>query len=298
MTMDFSGIDAYAEHLRTHGRKESTIREVTFTLKQLMKILEKGGRTTDLSRLTIDDVHYIHTMSQHLKDSTLSGRMRVLSRYSIWTGGTDWGKKLDILYNRSEADRVWITLEDLNKLFGKAGPTDRMILTLGAFLGLRRNEMVSIQDEDVDLRSRTLLIHGKGHGVQGLVVKMDLPPDVAAEIEAYRKAKRIRNIEPNDFLLQSDNFSKTSKVSAHTIGIRLTKLGAECGVKVTPHSLRRLYATTLVHEVGADLETVKELMRHASITTTMKCYVKPDPRQRRTAQAGLMNVMKGALESF
>lgn len=51
-------------------------------------------------------------------------------------------------------------------------------------------------------------------------------------------------------------------------------------------------------QVGADLETVKELMRHASITTTMKCYVKPDPRQRRTAQTGLMNVMKGTLESF
>lgn len=46
----------------------------------------------------------------------------------------------------------------------------------------------------------------------------------------------------------------------------------------TPHKLRHWFGTTLLHD-GADLLTVKELLRHASVSTT-QVYVKiPDARR-------------------
>lgn len=298
MTLDYADVEAYAAHLREHGRKESTIRSDTGELRRMKRILHEGGRTTSLDDLTIEDVRYIIAASGTVKDNTIAQRIRVLSRYSIWRGGTDWGKKLDILYNREEPDRVWINLAQFGKLYKAAGPTDRMILVLGAFLGLRRAEMCKLQDSDIDLKARTVIVHGKGHGESGLVVRMNIPPEVATEIERYRHEKAERGIAPTGFLLQSDVLTRTPSLCPGSISARIAALGEACDVRVTPHSLRRLYATTLVHEVGADLETVRELMRHANISTTLKCYVKPDPRKQIAASATLMSIMAGAIESF
>ncbi len=298
MTIDFADVEAYAAHLREHGRKESTISEVEDELRRMKRLLNEGGRTASLDDIGIDDVRYLIAAFGAVKDNTVAQRIRILSRYSIWSGGTDWGKKLDILYNREEPDRVWIDLKQFGTLYKAAGPTDRMILVLGAFLGLRRAEMSKLKDDDIDLKARKMTVHGKGHGSQGLVVRMTIPPEVAMEIERYRREKAERGIAPTGMLLQSDIHTKSEGLSPGCISARISELGKSCGIHVTPHALRRLYATTLVHEVGADLETVRELMRHANIATTLKCYVKPDPRKQVAASATLMSIMTGAIESF
>ncbi len=298
MTLDYADVEAYASHLKEHGRKDSTILTDAGDLKLMKRLLHEAGRTSSLDDITIDDVRYLIAAFGDVKDNTVAQRIRILSRYSIWRGGTDWGKKLDILYNREEPDRVWIDLKQFGTLYKAAGPTDRMILVLGAFLGLRRAEMCKLRDDDIDLKARKVTVHGKGHGEQGLVVRMPIPPEVAAEIERYRREKAERGIPPSGFLLQSDVLTRTPSLCPGSISARVSELGKKCDIKVTPHSLRRLYATTLVHEVGADLETVKELMRHANISTTLKCYVKPDPRKQMAASATLMSIMADAIESF
>ena len=50
---------------------------------------------------------------------------------------------------------------------------------------------------------------------------------------------------------------------------------------MTTHSLRRFYATTLHYDVGADIITIRDLMRHADAATTMRCYIEAfDERQK------------------
>ena len=60
------------------------------------------------------------------------------------------------------------------------------------------------------------------------------------------------------------------------------RLAKSVGVEATCHSLRRLFATNLYYGVdgsgGCDLATLKDLMRHASVNTTLSCYI--DVRER------------------
>ena len=84
----------------------------------------------------------------------------------------------------------------------------------------------------------------------------------------------------------------TSTMSQH-----IRRIGRDAGFRLTCHSLRRLYATTLVNEVGAELDTVRRLMRHSDISTTVRCYVQADPTKMRKATRGLMDFFSDALEA-
>lgn len=61
------------------------------------------------------------------------------------------------------------------------------------------------------------------------------------------------------------------------------RAGSAAGVEVSPHTLRRLYATTLA-DAGVPLETIARMMRHENPATTLRCYLKADPRRMDEAQ--------------
>lgn len=69
-------------------------------------------------------------------------------------------------------------------------------------------------------------------------------------------------------------------------GVRkaLERTAGPLGIDMSPHSLRRLYAMTLA-DAGVPLETIARMMRHENPATTMKCYLRADPRRMADAQA-------------
>ncbi len=295
-TADYSEVEWYIGYLRDHSRRPTTLRNTEIALKHMMDVLAEDGRPNQMALLTDEDVEWL-ARTLKVKESTLAEYIRLLSRMSIKMGGTDWGKRLDILFNRTDPDRVWITVEQFAVLHSQAGATDRMILILGACMGLRRMEIAGLRDGDVDLYTMKMVIRGKGHGPEGLVSVMDIPEEVAEEILAFRRYKASHHNPPeddDDHLVQTVYHGRWSSVSPSTINKRVSALGKRCGIKVTVHSLRRLYARTLTEEVGADYDTVRRLMRHADISTTLRCYIEANPVKMRQAQAGLMGVYRRA----
>ncbi len=291
-------VDWYLQYLRDHGRRPLTIENEGILLRHLIDILRAGGKPTKMSKIHLEDVAWLASQL-HVKESTQAEYIRAFSRMSVRLGCSDWGKLLDILYNRPEPIRVWISLQDYATLYKAAEPWDRMMIVLGGFMGLRRMEIANLRDDDIDLKRRIMTVRGKGHGPDGLVSEMDIPEDVVREIESYRayKSSHFRPAQGDDVgrLIQVPRWGRWVSVEPVTVSQRIKNLGDSEGIKVTTHALRRLYATTLVNIVEADLDTVRRLMRHADISTTVRCYVAADPTKKREAQAGLMSVLAEAL---
>ncbi len=298
MTVDFTEMEQYLTYLTEHGRKDPTLRTVRMTLTRLLKKLDEAGRPTSMDDVTLDDAIWLYS-SLDVRESARYEYMRIFSRMSVFYDHADWLRKMDILHNRPEPVRVWITLEDFAAMYRIAEPWDRMILVLGGFMGLRRTEIANLLDKDIDLRRRKMIVHGKGHGKDGLVIEMDIPEDVVREIESFRayKATHLDPAQGDDVghLIQVPKWGRWVGLKTNALGRHIDRLGERVGIKATTHSLRRLYATTLVNDVGADVDTVRRLMRHADVSTTLRCYVHADPTKQLAAQGDLMSVYSRAL---
>ena len=132
--------------------------------------------------------------------------------------------------------------------------------------------MMAIRDDDIE--RGVLTVHGKGHGLDGLVAYMQIPAPVERAIAEYRASMRGKGRRGDDHLLQAVARDHVLRgVTPSRISNSITDLGKSIGVRITTHSLRRYFATTLYYSTGCDLQTVRRLMRHADVSTTLRCYV-------------------------
>jgi site-specific recombinase XerD len=168
-----------------------------------------------------------------------------------------------------------------------AGRRDFAILQMLYSTGLRVSELANLNRESIDLKRREFMIRGKGRKQRIVFVT----PLAAEAVEKYLLL-RDDNFEPL-FLsggrgrkLDQDLSSEARAVSSggakgdilkgekkrlttRSIQNLVAKYARKAGIikKVTPHTLRHSFATTLLQN-GADIRSVQEMLGHASITTT------------------------------
>lgn len=145
---------------------------------------------------------------------------------------------------------------------------DRAILELLFSTGLRVSELCSLT-RDIDLSTDELSIVGKGKKVRVVFIS-----DHAKKILKEYLAKR-KDLDDALFIQLSKNGKITQKRKG---SLALTKRSIErivkqCAIKagiskkVTPHTMRHMFATDLLSN-GADLRSVQALLGHANIGTT------------------------------
>ena len=269
--VDMKETDQWLDHLRENNRKECTLRTHRSNVRRCLLYLYAGLRPTDAESITVDDIQYLWR-TLPVKEEVRRQYLRSLSGMIEYHTGTDLVKHADILYNRESRERVFITDEDFRRAYAAADPFEKLILCLGAYMGLRRSEMVSIRDGDMD--RGTLTIHGKGHGNDGLVAYMNMPAPVLRAIDEYRASDLGGGRRGDDRLLQRRCRDGVLRgVTPSRVTCTVSDLGMRAGVRMTTHSLRRYFATTLYYSTDCDLQTVRKLMRHADVSTTLKCYV-------------------------
>lgn len=139
---------------------------------------------------------------------------------------------------------------------------NRLIVLLLYSTGMRRAELIQLKDSDVDLRSGTLRILGKGNK-ERLVPLLD---SLKGLIEAYI------NLRDAQFKSALTSFFVTDKgklLYPEFVYRLINSYLKEVSVKQkkSPHMLRHTFATHLLNR-GADLNTVKELLGHSSLAST------------------------------
>lgn len=285
-------LDGYLSSLRMSGRKESTIYTYRMNIIQCVRALESVGRWSSVAEITPDDIRILWRVLP-VREAVRQTYLRNLAGLIIHVTGRDVVKQANLLHNRDIRTRTFISADEYGRMMVAADPFQRMILVLGGLMGLRRGEMAQIRDEDI--RGGIMRIHGKGHGDDGLVVDVRIPPRVLLEIDRYRESKAAMPQSGDGYLLQTMGKRRTlCRATDAQISMAVSTLGKSVGVTATTHSLRRLYATTLFYDVGADIQTVRNLMRHADVSTTLKCYIEPNAEREREASDKLSEVLSAA----
>ena len=280
-------IEEYCEHLLTTGRKKSSVRVYRVMLRTCIETLADEGMETDARKISETEIYYL-VGHLDMSEATAKAYIMTLNGMIEFYTGRALVKKMRILWNRPNRHRVFITTDDFARMYSAADIRGKTVLVLGAFMGLRRQEMQQIKLTDI--RRDHIIIHGKGHGEKGMVVNQPMPIEVREIIDRYirwRNSLPGKDCSDDRLIVYYDkdrNEIRHYYDDGGALSMMVKRLGKSVGVDATCHSLRRLFCTNLYYGVdgegGCDLATLKDLMRHATITTTMECYINVRDREK------------------
>ena len=143
------------------------------------------------------------------------------------------------------------------------GVLQKIIITFFYFTGVRRIELINLKECDINMDSSTIRIMGK-RSKQRIIPML---PKLKKSINNYLN---IRSQELNnqtlEYLFVSKSGSQLSeKYVYRTVNEYFNLVSPKA--KKAPHVLRHSFATHLINE-GADINSVKELLGHSSLSAT------------------------------
>ena len=138
----------------------------------------------------------------------------------------------------------------------------RTILILFYETGLRRSELVGLDDKDVDYDAAQLKVTGKRN-------KQRIVPfgaELAEQLKSYQAVRREKFGETCGAMFLSDKGERISGEQVYQIVRKYLSMVTSLK-KRSPHVLRHTFATAMLNN-GAGLESIKNLLGHASVSTT------------------------------
>ncbi len=146
---------------------------------------------------------------------------------------------------------------------GFPGLRDLFMFEVFYTTGIRLSELINLQHQHVDAGSGQIRIIGKGNK-QRIIPLLDR---VLALYQVYRAEKtKLFTATPGDHVFVTDKGKQVYPVWVHR---KVQKHLAIVSTKTrkSPHVLRHSFATHMLNR-GADLNAIKELLGHASLSAT------------------------------
>lgn len=143
--------------------------------------------------------------------------------------------------------------------------TTHAMILLAAVQGLRVHEIAKIRGEDIERDRDALRIKGKGKKVS----ELPLHPMVA---------DWSRRMPTRGWWFPSSKYP-SEPVQPKSVSRAISDQMKRQGVPGTPHQLRHYFATELLAG-GADIFTVRDLLRHSNVATTAIYAALPDAVRR------------------
>ncbi len=168
----------------------------------------------------------------------------------------------------------FLNSEQINRLLNqpllssKTGLRDKAILELLFSTGLRVSELVSLNRNQINLKTREFGVIGKGGRRRVVFISKEsaryLDKYLVSRSDNY-KPLFIRMSGKNEITADDDKMRLTARSVQRLVKSYVAK--AKLPVEATPHTLRHSMATDLLRS-GADLRSVQEILGHKNIATT------------------------------
>ena len=223
------------------------------------------ARLTDENNLTLKRI----TQNYHL--IALRAFLRFLVKRDIVSLSPE---KIDLGKAESRSLK-FLNREQINRLVNQPdvntaqGMRDKAMLELLFSTGLRVSELVKLNRDQIDFKSREIGIIGKG----GRARVVFISDDAAAWLRQYL-SYRADKYKPL-FVRYSGKKANPKqgeegvRLSARSVERAVEKYAkkAKLPIKITPHGIRHSFATDLL-TAGADLRAIQEMLGHKNVSTT------------------------------
>jgi integrase/recombinase XerC len=253
-----------------------TIRSYQDDLEAFFVFLRAEFEEMDLRAIT---PAMVRTWLAALKDGGLSSRsvnrkissLRSFYKYQLRVGEVEQSPMSAIIAPKvNKRLPVFVEQGDMAELFAEVkfpddweGLTDRLILAILYHTGMRLSELVNLRERQADAGNGTIKVLGKGNKERVIPVS----PALMAMVQEYKDLKRVALETPDvEFLLVGRQGKKLYPKYVYR-AVREWLAQVTTIDQKSPHVLRHTFATHLMN-AGAELNSVKELLGHASLAAT------------------------------
>lgn len=276
-------LDDYLRHLeegrQLSGHTVSAYRRDLGQFRQWMDAQRSGWDWPDVGRLDLRS-YLGHLARKGLARRSIGRKLSAIRSFYRWLhqeavveanpARTVRSPKLDHKLpgwlTRADLDRVFVIAENRAGEGGFTGARDLAILETFYATGMRLSELQGLSLRDVDLVGDQVKVRGKGRkerilplgGSAGRAIRRYEP----RRLEVLRRAAK----PDRQALFVSSQGRRLSNRRIQVIVGDLLDRVTDAG-ELSTHSIRHSFATHLL-DAGADLMAVKELLGHASLSTT------------------------------
>ena len=288
------GIAGFIEYIQAERRySEHTVRAYEQDLQEFCSYLNCEPTDWDPQKTTTYDVRMwlVEMLDKGASPRTVKRKMSSLRSFykymlrigkvenditrSVITPKAD--KPLPVFFKEQEMERAEAQMswaDDFSSL------RDSLIVEMLYETGMRRAELVGLRDADIDLRQQQVRVFGKRRKERIVPFGDRLTEMIRAYMElreqefggdADCEGTGVRNNtggagQASEYFLLSDKGRPLT--AAQLYNIVRTRMGEVSSLKKhSPHVLRHTFATTMLNN-GADINTIKDLLGHASLAAT------------------------------
>lgn len=246
---DVREFEAFAGSLRDEALTDTDV-DADLVRDWIVSLMEKGKTSATVNRK-------LSSLRAYFKFQLRRGELTVDPMQKVT--GPKRKKPLPVFYREAEMDKL---LDDIPYDEGFEGCRDHLIMETFYATGLRRAELIGLDDADVDLAAGQLKVTGKRNKQRIIPFGEELKLAMEAYIGQRNEAVPQRS---GAFFVQKSGKRLTPYGVAKLVKRYLSMVVT--AKKRSPHVLRHTFATAMLNH-GADLSVVKELLGHESLATT------------------------------